>query len=170
MMSEIKPAPPPPGWRFGVGLALFVISLLTPLGIPLVALLSLPLAWKAAISGLLMVGLPEVFALLAVAVLGKAGFTYLKEKFWAMFKKYALPQEVSRLRYRLGLCLFLTPLLLGWLASYFSYLIPGYGEHQIAYNLIGDLIWLSSLLVLGGDFWDKVRALFIHRAKAVFPS
>jgi hypothetical protein len=24
--------------------------------------------------------------------------------------------------------------------------------------------------VLGGDFWDKVRALFVHDARALFPS
>jgi hypothetical protein len=29
---------------------------------------------------------------------------------------------------------------------------------------------LSSLFVLGGDFWDKVRALFIYDARAVLPS
>jgi hypothetical protein len=28
---------------------------------------------------------------------------------------------------------------------------------------------LVSLFVLGGDFWDKLRALFIGEAKAVFP-
>jgi len=28
---------------------------------------------------------------------------------------------------------------------------------------------LVSLFVLGGDFWDKLRALFFHGAKAVFP-
>ena len=27
----------------------------------------------------------------------------------------------------------------------------------------------SSLFVLGGDFWDKLRALFLHEARAVFP-
>jgi hypothetical protein len=33
-----------------------------------------------------------------------------------------------------------------------------------------DLITLASLFVLGGDFWDKVRALFLHDARAVFAS
>jgi hypothetical protein len=30
-------------------------------------------------------------------------------------------------------------------------------------------VWLLSLFVLGGDFWDKLRALFIHGAKATLP-
>ena len=33
----------------------------------------------------------------------------------------------------------------------------------------GDLLLLTSLFVLGGDFWDKLRALFIGGAKVVFP-
>jgi hypothetical protein len=170
MTPEITtPTPPPPGWRFRLGLAFLVLSLVSPLGIPLVTALDLPLAWKVTLSGALLVGVPEALSLLAVAFLGKAGFSYLKGKFFGIFKKYALPKEVSRPRYRLGLVMFVLPLLLGWLGAYFFHLIPGYAEHRFAVNFTGDVIWLSSLFVLGSDFWDKVRALFIYQAKAVLP-
>ncbi len=42
-------------------------------------------------------------------------------------------------------------------------------ENRIYYALSGDVLLLASFIVLGGDFWDKVRALFVHRAKAHFP-
>jgi len=29
---------------------------------------------------------------------------------------------------------------------------------------------VSALFVLGGDVWDKVRALFVYQARAVFPT
>jgi hypothetical protein len=29
---------------------------------------------------------------------------------------------------------------------------------------------LASLFVLGGDFWDKLRALFLYQARAIFPA
>jgi hypothetical protein len=32
------------------------------------------------------------------------------------------------------------------------------------------LMMLASLFVLGGDFWDKLRALFIREAKVQFPA
>jgi hypothetical protein len=35
--------------------------------------------------------------------------------------------------------------------------------------IVGDFILLFSLFVLGGNFWDKLRALFIRDAKVVFP-
>ena len=161
--------PPPPGWRFRMGVALFLLAWLCPLGIPLVTFLDLPLAWKATLSGILLVGVPEVLSLLAVAFLGKSGFIYLKAIIFGLFKKYALAKEVSRRRYRLGLAMFIIPLFCGWLGAYVNHLIPGYAEHRFAVNFAGDVIWLSSLFVPGSDFWDKVRALFIYRAKALIP-
>ncbi|MBI4796425.1 MAG: transporter suffix domain-containing protein [Deltaproteobacteria bacterium] len=163
------PTPPPPGWRFYLGVALFLLGFLSPLGIPLVTLMDLPLTWKATLSGILLVGVPEVFCLLAVAFLGKSGFIYIKAKIYGFFRKYALPKEVSRRRYRLGLVMFIIPLFCGWLGAYVFHLIPGYAEHRFAVNFAGDVIWLSSLVVLGSYFWDKVRALFIYRAKALIP-
>ena len=36
-------------------------------------------------------------------------------------------------------------------------------------GITGDIILLLSLFVLGGNFWDKLRALFIRDAKVAFP-
>ena len=44
------------------------------------------------------------------------------------------------------------------------------GEHDFGLEIeelaqaMGDLVFVASLFVLGGDFWDKVRALFVHDA------
>ena len=35
--------------------------------------------------------------------------------------------------------------------------------------IIADFVFLASFFVLGGDFWDKIRALFVYGAKAQFP-
>jgi hypothetical protein len=34
------------------------------------------------------------------------------------------------------------------------------------YVIGGDVLLVSSLFVLGGEFWDKLRALFVHDARA----
>ena len=47
--------------------------------------------------------------------------------------------------------------------------IPGFAQHPVAYALVGDFLLLSGLLVLGGDFWDKIQALFVHDAEVRFP-
>jgi len=126
--------------------------------------------WKAILSGLLLLGIPEVFTLVAVAILGRDGFSYLKGLLFGLLRKhFAPPVVVSLSRYRIGLVMFVLPLLFGWLAAYVPDYIPGYASHRLAYALGGDLLFLGSLFVLGGGFWDKLRALFVHRARAVFP-
>jgi len=160
---------PPPGWRFNLGLFFFILGWACPLFIPLVALTKLPGAWKATISGLLGLGIPELLWVAAVAIMGKSGFNYLKMRFFGFFKKYAPPDTVSRTRYRIGLVMFTAPILFGWLAPYMPQWIPGYEGHRLIVNFMGDLIFISSLFVLGGDFWDKVRSLFVYDARAHIP-
>lgn len=152
--------------RLYAGGAIFVAGFLSPLLVPLVTASSLPIGWKTAISGLLLVGIPELTMLVAAAVMGKAGFNYLKQLLFGFLgKHFAPPETVSLIRYRIGLALFSIPLLFGWLVPYISGYFLVYEEHRLLFAIIGDLFLLSSLFVLGGEFWDKLRALFIHRAK-----
>ena len=161
---------PPGGWRLRLGLIIFVIGFSSPLLIPLVSASGLSTKWKAVLSGALAVGIPEVFSIAAIAIMGKSGFDYMKQRILGFLKKYGPPDVVSRTRYRIGLIMFVLPVLFGWLVPYAPHLVPGYAAHRFYVNLVGDLMFVSSLFVLGGDFWDKVRALFIHEAKAVIPA
>jgi len=52
-----------PGWRFHLGLVMFVVGFASPLLIPLVTASGLPTRWKAIISGALAVGICEVFSI-----------------------------------------------------------------------------------------------------------
>ena len=148
---------------------IFIVGFLSPLLIPIVTSSELSTGWKATLSGLLALGIPELFMIIAAAVAGKEGFSYIKSKIFGFFKKYGPPDTVSKTRYRIGLVLFIIPILAGWLVPYFSHLIPSYEENRIIINIIGDVILITSLVVLGGDFWDKMRSLFIYGAKAIFP-
>jgi hypothetical protein len=105
--------------------------------------------------------------IMAVGILGKPGFAFLKQRLYRMFKKIAPPDQVGIVRYRIGLVLFTLPILIGWLLPYFNHLLPEYEFYKQNINVTGDLIFVSSFFVLGGDFWDKIRGLFVHRAKMV---
>ncbi|NQU12924.1 MAG: transporter suffix domain-containing protein [Desulfobacteraceae bacterium] len=158
------------GWRFRFGMVLFVLGLISPVFIPLVAATGLPVGWKTAISGALMFGMPEFLWVLAAAMMGKTGFNYMKRRFFGFFKKIAPQDTVSRPRYNVGLIMFLLPIIFAWLIAYVPHHIPGYETHRVMMNVIGDLMLLCSLFVLGGDFWDKVRGLFIYTAKSCIPT
>ena len=156
---------PRAGWRFRLGLTILVVGWLSPLLIPLVTRTSLATEWKTIISGLLAVGIPEVFTVTAIAIMGKSGYNLIKERIFSFLKKHGPPDRVSLTRYRIGLVMFVLPVLFAWLGPYGAHHIPGYESHRFIVSLIGDLMLVASLFVLGGDFWDKVRALFIHSAK-----
>ena len=155
-----------PKGRLYTGGTIFVAGFLCPLLVPLVTNSSLSVGWKTTISGLLLVGVPELAMLIAAAVMGKDGFTYLKRVLFGFLGKYfAPPETVSLIRYRIGLVLFSIPLLMGWIAPYISGYIPLFEKYRLLFALVGDLLLLSSLFVLGGEFWDKLRGIFIYKAK-----
>ena len=162
--------PPAAGWRYRVGLTIFVAGFAAPLAIPLVTSSDLSTAWKTAIAGVLAVGVPEIMMVVAAAVMGKEGFARLKSQFGRFLKKYGPPEQVGRTRYRVGLTMFTLPLLLAWLDPYLGHHMPGYSGHRLLWAIGGDLVFVASFFVLGGEFWDKLRALFVHGARAVFPS
>jgi len=163
--AALKNEQPGGGWRLRLGLAILIVGWLSPLFIPIITRTSLPTEWKTILSGLLAVGIPEVFTVAAIAIMGKRGFDYIKERFFSILKKHGPPDRVSPARYRIGLVMFVLPILFGWLGPYGAHLIPGYGTHRAIVSILADGILVASVFVLGGDFWDKIRALFIHNAK-----
>ena len=165
----VRAAVAPPRGRLYLGGGVLIFGWLCPLFVPLVVQSDLGPEWKTTLSGLLLLGIPELFTLAAVAILGKPGFTYFKGIVFGLLRRLAPPDAVGLARYRVGLVMFVVPILFAWISIYIPNLIPGFAEHPIAFAVTGDILFFSSLFVLGGDFWDKLRALFVHGAKAHFP-
>jgi hypothetical protein len=163
--TPVPPEKPAATWHFRLGVVIFVVGFASPLLIPLVTASGLATKWKTIISGTLAVGIPEVFSIVAVAIMGKAGFAHMKRLLFAFLKKHGPPERVSRTRYRIGLAMFALPLLFAWLGPYVAHHVPGYEANRLLVSIVGDLLLVSSLFVLGGEFWDKIRALFIHDAR-----
>ena len=61
-------------------------------------------------------------------------------------------------------------MLFAWIASYVPSWLPEEYAARVPINLGLDLVTLASLFVLGGEFWDKLRALFLCDARIVLPS
>ena len=144
---------------------ILIIGFMSPLLIPLLKFFDIPEPWKIAIGGLLLVGIPEVFMLIAIAVMGKSGFESLKNWLLRLLRRYGPRDHVGVIRYRIGLAMFISPVLVGLLSPYVGDLLPLYAERELQIAIAFDVIFVSSLFVLGGDFWDKFRGLFIHGAK-----
>jgi hypothetical protein len=121
----------------------------------------------ASVSGALLVG-AEVLGVCAVAVMGKSGYAFIKNRVFGFLKQHGPPQKVSHSRYNIGLVLFCVPFLFAWLSPYISKSVPVLLSSPLPFAIGGDILILVSLFVLGGDFWDKIRSLFIHNAEVCF--
>ena len=164
--SKFEIAVPPKG-RLIWGGIVFVSGFLAPLLIPWVLSLEISTGMKSLISGLLALGIPELFMLIAVGILGKSGFQYLKKSIFGWFRKYGPPETVSKTRYIVGLILFSSSIILGFVLPYIWEYVPAIEENLFYILISGDIILIASLFVLGGDFWDKLRSLFVYRSRAV---
>jgi hypothetical protein len=159
---------PAAGWRLKLGAGLFVLSIVVPaVGVPVVATFDLSGTVTATVSGALLVA-AEIFGVAAIAIMGKSGYMFIKNRVLGFLKKYGPPREVSRRRYAVGLVMFCVPILFGWLSLYAPHLIPGFLDDPLPYALGGDLLLVASLFVLGGNFWDKIRSLFVYDAEVRF--
>jgi nitrate reductase NapE component len=164
--SERKPS----GWRMSLALVLWVGGFFLPLLIPLVIALPLPMATRSALSGLLVFGLPQLLTIIAIALVGKSGFHYLMEQLFGAAKKLGPPAHVSRRRYRIGLVMLFLPLALSIIEPYLTLLVVDEHLPRWVHGAAADTLFLASFFVLGGEFWDKVKALFIYEARAVLPA
>ncbi len=154
--------------RLKLGVALLVIGLIMPFCAFLVAGTDWPAAVKTVVSGILVLGF-EILMFPAIALMGKENFDRIIARVMGVLKMLKPASTVNRSRYTIGLVLLVVPILLSWITSYVpSWLTEG-NAARLWINLGLDLIVVTSLFVLGGDFWDKLKALFRYDAKVVFP-
>jgi hypothetical protein len=154
--------------RFRLGVALIVTGCILPLGALPVAQSNLPVALKTSLAGILFFGF-EIMAIPAVAIMGKENFDLIVARMKSWLKILKPSGHVGPLRYNIGLVLFLVPMIPSYIMAYMPQWLPDSSPARIWVSLASDTIFLISLFVLGGDFWDKLRALFVREARAVFP-
>ena len=151
------------GWRFKVGLGIIALTLLIWLLVPLAAAANAPASIVAAVTGGIFIA-NKLLLLLAIAIMGKAGFGELKRTTFGYVSALAPSATVGPIRYRIGLVMFCLPLLSAILEPYVDTIWPGLRPTSWILELVCDAMLIASFFVLGGNFWDKFRALFVRTA------
>jgi len=154
------------GWRFKLGICIFIFAFALWLLIPLAASMNVPGPRIAAMTGAIFVA-NKVLLLACIAVMGKAGFQQLKGLVFGYAKGLAPSGPIGPARHVIGLVMFCLPLVTAMLEPYVDQLFPGFRPNIWQLQALGDLMLIASFFVLGGDFWSKIRALFVRTAKVV---
>jgi hypothetical protein len=137
----------------------FILFLATPAFIPLVMLLPISDGAKAIVSAILALGLPELFAVLAIAIMGRENFDRLLAPILRFIRRVS-PPTVSRRRYLIGLGFFLVPLLEAFLFLHVREWRDLFENHTLVRAIVWNVMFWSSFLILGGDFRMKIVSLF----------
>jgi len=154
--------------RFGIGVVLIICGYLALLLIPLVTRSDLGVGLKTGLSGFLAL-MPVLTKVAAIAVMGKPGFNLLKTHVFKFLGKFRPAEQVSRRRYRAGLILFVLALLFGSLLPYLPGMLIDWQANELFWSLVSDAMLIVSLFVLGGEFWNKLAALFDYNARVAAP-
>jgi hypothetical protein len=151
-------------WRFYSGMTALVLSVVVPLGALVVPFLGLSMAQSALVVGALLAGAPEVLCILAVALLGKETFQYFAHRAKGALRRAVFDQPASKARYYVGLAI----VLLSWLPLYLYGYVPGImpgGDARIYILAAMDLAFVVSVVLMGAEFWEKVRRIFVYEGK-----
>lgn len=165
------------GWRYRIGMALFIIPFplffATPIVVPMMGLSATETT--ALIGGILLV--IEVVWFASIPLLGKEGFDALKSKAFGWMK--LTPGPISRGRHRFGIALLIVSVLGSVLLSggfllgsfamsdsddptgpilgmTFQQQASLYTWVEIA-SIVGMIV---SVLILGGEFWERLKNVF----------
>ena len=147
-------------WRYGVGLLLLALAGLS-IGVGVAAVLAGHAREDSPGSPIwLLAGPAEILCLVAAVILGKDKYQKLTRKVRPKTQHSAPDSRTRRARYYLGLagCLFNgVPLTL---YAYVPELLPA-GSTKAGILVIADGVFIFSLFFAGGEFWEKLRRLFV---------
>lgn len=143
-----------------LGVIVFALGFALPLLIPVVLNSQLSVSTKAIVSGILGIGGPEVLMIFAGVILGKENLDLLKNKIKAFFSPLAPPNYVSKARFALGISLFALCILETLVHVHWDGIVDLYAGYQIEYIVFWNILFLLSLYILGGDFFNRLIGLF----------
>ena len=113
---------------------------------------------------MLVAGGPEVLCIAAVALLGKETFQYLAHRAKLAFRRAVVDKPASKTRYYVGLAIILLSWLPAYIYAYAPAVLPG-GNARIYILAAMDLAFVASVFLMGGEFWEKVRRIFVYEGK-----
>jgi len=162
-------------WKYYLGIALFVYSCI-PWVFTLLVLPFLSVSKVKAVSiatGLLISS--EISFLLSVVLLGKPFVDLLKSKIKTIFRKKDVVhlKPVGKIRHYVGITMLLVASFVPYFLTEIALLlgfVEKYGHNALITLLIlGDVLFIASFFLLGGEFWARVNKLFKWPGKTEVP-
>lgn len=121
-------------------------------------------AVKSTLTGILFFA-PEVGTLAGVAIMGKENHRRMQALLRKGIQKIKPRGSIGKKQHFTGLILLLCPLVPWLIQAFWPEWLPDASHWRIWANLTAIILSIGGLFVLGGDFWDKLGALFQREAR-----
>jgi len=164
-------------WRYKIGLGLIIIGHLALLIGLLLPLFGLASKGKGGLIGVFIIG-GELISVSSIVFLGKEGFKAIKNKFFGFIGSgYTAP--VGQSRHYIGIVLLLTNVITTYIVFIFAWLsfkritpespfpsvfgtpFEEQGSFVFTLFLIGEISFILSIYILGADWWERFRQIFV---------
>jgi hypothetical protein len=150
-------------WKYYLGLSLVIYSLVPIIVVAVLPFTGMSLAQSGAFAVVFLAS-GEIAFIAAAALLGKEFLAALKKKIMALFKRTHESKPVSRTMHRFG-----TTLLIVSTLPYYAVLVYllffSHREAEISFlawtMVAGEAACIAGLFILGGQFWDRLKHLFL---------
>ena len=139
--------------KYKIGLVLIAFSCVMPVCAFVIPFLGFSTATTTFITGMFLIGAPELFFVLGVFLAGKDAVGLLKQKLW---------KPAGKIRYLLGLALFVICILINWVCVYIELteVFPYNLYVQLCLMATFDLLLILSMFIMGPEFFIKIRSIF----------
>ncbi|MGB1004663.1 MAG: transporter suffix domain-containing protein, partial [Salibacteraceae bacterium] len=149
-------------WKYKVGMFFLILMIVSPGFAVIMPYLGLSETLTLSLQGLFLIGGPEVFMIIGIALAGKEALTTIKNVVKKIFGMPPGEYAASEPQYRLGLTFVFIGMLIPFVMSYIPVLIHSgfFIEKDLWINLAGDVLFILGVLVAGEQFTTKVKSLF----------
>ncbi|SIO28163.1 transporter suffix domain-containing protein [Halodesulfovibrio marinisediminis] len=139
--------------KYKIGMAFIILSITCPLFSFLVPLLELPTATTSTLVAFLMIGAPELLLIIGGALAGKEALESIKSKLF---------QPAGKIRYQIGMTIFLCGILSNWILIYLELTgIMMLGRETMLVIIASiDIGTIIGIFMMGVEFFEKCKRLF----------
>ena len=150
------------GWRYKLGIFFLLLMIISPLIAVVIPYFELSKNITISIQGFFLIGGPEVFMILGIALAGKEGLTTIKDRLKKIFGLPAGDYSAPRKQYNFGLTLIILGMAIPFVISYIPALVHGgfFITNDLYLNLVGDGLFILGVFTAGQQFTSKIKSLF----------
>lgn len=141
------------GLKYKIGMALIILGIASPIFSFLVPFLGFSTAAASTLVAFLMVGAPEIFLIAGGALAGKDALASIKSKLF---------QPAGKIRYQVGMIIFLCGILANWIITYLELMAVMKLDQETLLFMIGgiDIVTIVGIMMMGVEFFEKCKRLF----------